>query len=271
MVFDFVETYDTLRGHIQEMLAVVVPAIAGRAFNNADHFEFMAQLFLCRQVDHAKGALKLEMHRDIRLIARTMHEGMCQLVWSAHDPQERAERWRAFSIIHDWRLDREESIRDGFVRQPRAREIQNQLKRWHDVFLDGRARKKLREGKPLPADPYVKNWTGKNLKQLIEEIPVSRDEEYDLLYVNLSEWPHWDAAGLGKAIERDEHGALYYQDGSPRTSVSSLTIVFRSLYETARLVDSRLSLGIAGRLAEVRDKFVTAMQPHQAQRRSFGV
>jgi hypothetical protein len=50
-------------------------------------------------------------HRDARLAARTMIEGLYQLLSASHVPKECARLWH-FCLIHNWRL-LQKRLREG--------------------------------------------------------------------------------------------------------------------------------------------------------------
>ncbi len=93
-----------LREQAKMILALADSASRGVSVREDDDFGFMAMQFLYKQVQHAEALLMLEPRRDAGLIARTMIDGLYQLLWTTHDAETRARRWRSFSIIHDWRL-----------------------------------------------------------------------------------------------------------------------------------------------------------------------
>ncbi len=74
--------------------------------DDSDHLGFMTLCFLSKQIDHMVAVLKLFPHPDMQLIARTMIEGLSQLLWCFKEP-EQAFLWRGYAWISDWRLSRE--------------------------------------------------------------------------------------------------------------------------------------------------------------------
>lgn len=93
-----------LREQAKMILALADCACRDVSVREDDDFGFMAMQFLYKQIQHAEALLMLEPRRDAGLIARTMIDGLYQLLWTTHDPETRARCWRSFSIIHDWRL-----------------------------------------------------------------------------------------------------------------------------------------------------------------------
>ena len=100
--------------------------LAGSAARNVhiredDDLGFMAIQFLYKQMQHAESVLLLIPRRDAGLIARTMLDGLYQLLWTTHSPGDRARRWRSFSAIYDWRLI-QRRLHEGVPVDPAVRE-----------------------------------------------------------------------------------------------------------------------------------------------------
>ena len=68
------------------------------------HARFMLATFAAKQIAHSKSMLKLGYDVDTLLLARSMLEGMSQLLWAFQQPKRRPLMWRAFVYIVDWRL-----------------------------------------------------------------------------------------------------------------------------------------------------------------------
>ena len=92
-------------------------------------------------------------------------------------------------------------------------------------------------GAMLPADPYVKNWSGKQMRQIAEEI--GDHALYKTPYSDLSERHHWDPAGLARGIQIKD-GTIGYNAISSVSRAGALAVAFQSLYESARVVDTAL-------------------------------
>src|SRR5271170_890250 len=87
-----------LRDQAKMILALADESSRGISIREDDDLGFMVTQFLYKQIQHAEALLILEPRRDAGLIARTMIDGLYQLLWTSHDPEERAQRWRSFSI-----------------------------------------------------------------------------------------------------------------------------------------------------------------------------
>src|SRR5882672_4123436 len=87
-------------------LVAFAEAIDHIRYREQDHLAFMALCFLSKQIDHAKSIIALVPGRDTILIARSMIEGLCQLLWAAKAPNVLPLQWRTFAYVHDWRIMR---------------------------------------------------------------------------------------------------------------------------------------------------------------------
>jgi hypothetical protein len=110
----------------------------------------MAAQFLYKQMQHAQSVLDLVPRRDASLIARTMIEGLYQLLWTSQSAEERAKRWRSFAIMHDWRLI-QGRLREGLpVPEAEVRRNAAGIKQFGN----------LHRKNPNSPDPYHRNWRG---------------------------------------------------------------------------------------------------------------
>jgi len=235
------------------------------SYTEEDHFGFMALCFLSKQIEHISSILILvdnEQGRDAELIARSMIEGLGQLLWAANDAQRRALRWRAFAWIHDWRTMNAQNAAGEPVDQNRRAEINTALAQYGDQFLTRRARRHRQTDMPLPSDPYCQNWTGHNYSQILDS--VQGQPLRQKLYKPFSAWHHWSPGGLGAAIVRDCNGVTF-PPPSPAASATALATGFQCSMQTAELVDSHLGLGFHTRIADLREGYITWYETHSGE------
>jgi Family of unknown function (DUF5677) len=230
------------------------------SYSEDDHFAFMCLSYVSKQKTHIKSILALTESRDSGLIARAMLEGMCHLLWAAHDPTARALQWRAFAWILDWRLMQAQIKAGEPIDNSRRVTIEKVLQQYGDMFLTSKARKARRSGSSMPDDPYFKEWTGHSIREIIEE--VGGQELYLKLYKSFSAWQHWSPAGLANAINR-ESGRILYSSGSPSDTATALAVGFQCLLQTLEVADKHLQLGGATKIAELRNDYIAW---HQLQR-----
>jgi hypothetical protein len=193
--------------------------------------------------------------QDGTLIARSMLEGLCQLLWAAKESETLPLQWRAFVLVHDWRLMQEKLARGELVAPERQDEIASRLAEpRHRVFLTTRARKAKESGQPMPADPYYKDWRcGRQLKEIFEA--VGGEDLHCGPYDSYSEWHHWDASGFGEAIHREGSRIVYLPHVASK-SASSLACGFQCLLQTLDVVNGHFNMGMASEIADLRDSYI---------------
>jgi hypothetical protein len=220
-----------------------------------EHLGFLARCFLSKQIDHLQSIEILIPRRDAILVARSMIEGLCQLLWIAEDPNTRALQWRAFAVVHDWRL-MHNKIESGETVDPQKRaNIEYALQQYGERFLTISARKKRSEYRPLPSDPYYKNWRS---EQSILDMCKSAGVEdlYRELYVPYADWQHWGPSAFGRAIKREEDQVVYSQQLQPPELATVLRVGFQCLLQTAELTDSHLNIGLEPKISKLRDEYI---------------
>jgi hypothetical protein len=218
-----------------------------------DHFAFMGSCFLSKQIEHSQAVIRVGKHPDGFLIARCMLEGMWHLKWTARDPQVRAERWKAFAYIRDWRLWQERSVR-GLTTDPEVeRSIASGIARYGDEFVKPSARKATREGRSLP-DPYEKSWSGRQVRQLAEE--VGDLDLYLSAYSDFSERHHWDPAGVASGVSLSG-ATLVYNGASVAAQAGAAAVAFQCLFSSAHLLNQHFARGRDAELLELFDRYVS--------------
>ena len=244
------------------LLDLVKELMQGVTYLEDDHFGFMSLSFVSKQKTHMKSILALTTSRDSGLVARTMLEGMCQLLWAALDPATRALKWRAFAWILDWRL-MQAQIRAGEpIDNSKCEIIGEALQRYGDLFLTSKARKARQHHSPLPTDPYFDTWTGYSFRKITED--VGGEELYLKLYKYFSNWHHWSPGGLANAINR-ERDRILYSSVSASDTATALAVGFQCLLQTLEVADKHLQLGGSTKIAELRNDYIAW---HQLQRNS---
>lgn len=223
-----------LHDQVEKVLVLADQKSRSISIREDDDFGFMAIQFLYKQIQHAESLLSLVPRRDAGLIARTMIDGLYQLLWTSHTSAERARRWRSYSIIHDWRLI-QERLKEGIaVDEAEIKKNDAGIKAFGDIH-------RLKKPKPHSSDPYHKNWHG-GIK-LADMADVVGRELYDGPYAELSDWEHWGVSGIGEAISRkDDHAVV--NTNSERVAGLSLLAAFQCLLQTLEVADAHLSLNI---------------------------
>jgi hypothetical protein len=234
-----------LRGQVKKVLALAEEASRSISIEENDDFGFMAAQFLYKQMQHGESVLSLVPRRDAGLIARTMIDGLYQLLWARQAPEERAKLWRSFSIIHDWRLI-QRRLREGIP-------VDEKDVRRNEVGLQELgALHRLKRPKANSTDPYNKRWHGgMTLSDMADA--VSR-ELYDGPYADLSDWEHWGVSGIGESIERENDRVIVNTD-SDRIAGGALLAALQCLLQTLEVADVHLSLKITNAIQTLGEGF----------------
>jgi hypothetical protein len=243
----------SLRASLNRLGLLANESTAGARFAPDDHFAFMGLTFHAKQLEHAKGVIVLNNHPDVALIVRSMLEGWWQLKWAHGDPQPRAEKWRAFSIIYDWRSIQDAKAAGIEVPQEREERTNSRLNGVRDEFLTGKARRARSEKNKLPADPFQATWHGMQIRQLVDEIGELR--LYAGPYDEFSDRHHWAPAGIGQGIRVDGKVIRYDARDAPSTA-RALDVAFHCLYQSALLVNEHLALGFQDRLHALAERYI---------------
>jgi hypothetical protein len=247
-----------LRQSVKELLALAHEITENVAYSEKDHLAFMALCFLSKQIDHTQSVLALIPSRDVILIARSMIEGLCQLLWAAQEPDRLPLQWRAFAWVHDWRVMQAKNATGEAINPEQRAAIENALDLYGDQLLTTKAKKAQDNGIPLPADPYHKDWRiGRQIFQICESIGAT--DLYRYLYDPFSDWHHWGAGGLGEAITRPENQVVY-SSLSPTDIASALAVAFQCLWQTVELTNQHLGLGMTSKISELRNEYLSGQK-----------
>lgn len=214
-----------------------------------DDFGFMAMTFLCRQIDHAESVLLLLPRRDSILIARSMFDGLCQLLWAYRDKEVRGHQWRSFAWVYDWKLAQVQKAEGNEVDEEMLVRIEKVLEKHGHIF-----KKKGNNHK----DPYHKTWLGSKKLQDIA-IEVEGQELYATAYSAMSDWAHWGLAGIAEAISRD-NGRITFTTNSDKSTWGALTMSYQALFQTTQMVDIHLHLNKQASLGKLYDDFIRGMK-----------
>ncbi len=223
-----------LQEQVKKALALADTKSRNVKIGEDDDLGFMSIQFLYKQIQHAESVLALIPRRDAGLIARTMIDGLYQLLWTVQLPGERAKLWRSFSVIHDWRLI-QGRLREGIPVDPAdIRANEERVK-----TLGGPHR--LKRPKPNSSDPYHRTWHGG--VTLADMANAVGRELYDGPYAELSDWEHWGVSGIGESIAREADRA-FVSSSSDRVADLALLAAFQCLLQTLEVADIHLSLNL---------------------------
>jgi hypothetical protein len=232
-----------LNDPVQKVLALADKSARSIPLKEEDDFGFMTAQFLYKQMQHAQSVLDLIPRRDAGLVARTMIEGLYQLLWTSQAAEERAERWRSFAIIHDWRLI-QGRLREGIpVPEGEIRRNSAGLEKFGNLH---------RIKKPNSPDPYHQNWRGGvHLSEMADSLGR---ELWDGPYEEFSDWQHWGVRGIGDSISRQD-GHITINPDSDRVADQSLLAAFQCLLQTLEVANVHFSMGITENIQVLYEEF----------------
>lgn len=242
-----------LHQRANQLLILAEEILANVQYSEDDHLGFMSLCFFSKQIGHMQSVLTLSPSRDAILIARSMIEGLCQLLWAADEPDKRPKQWRDFVWVHDLREMEASETRGETVSLERRNAIENALRESGNNFL----KKKNRDLEPtgsISSKSYHDNWRcGENIWKICES--VGGTDLYKKLYEPFSDWHHWGIAGLSSAIERQGERVVYL----PLSTIDSATAIacgFQCLLQTAELTDKQLCTGLESKIHEIRNGYI---------------
>jgi hypothetical protein len=224
-------------------------------FNEMDHLALMCLCFVSKQEEHLKSVRILaesRQYRDAGLIARSMIEGLCILLWAARKPQERPFQWKSYAWIEDYRLMLVKEKSGEKVDPAIKSRVIEQLRIYGPNFLKPKYMKKQSNHSSLPIDPYRTKWIDENVYEICKE--VEGDLLYEKIYRETSQWIHWTIKGLSSAIYRDDL-TYKYINTSADMGATALASGFQALFESARLLDTHLNLGFSDKLENIFTKY----------------
>ncbi|MGJ7567808.1 DUF5677 domain-containing protein [Variovorax sp. GB1R11] len=228
--------------------------------HESDHLGFMAMCFLYKQAAHARSIemlLDAEQDVDAATISRTMLEGLILVAWAAVKPTERPLRWRAFSLVSDWKLLQRGVAPPFGTPEDKKVELKQRLEA-HPEFLTSGAR---RAGAQALFDPYQNTWcvngdgSRVELRTMAEEIG---DPNMKQLYDELSQVGHWTPRGVAINIDHStERSTLAFMDES--LAAKACGTAFSSLVQTAALFFHHHRAEPHTRLQQIIDSYATAL------------
>lgn len=234
------------------------------ALKNADlpagtYYPSMLIGFLCKQSQHMEAALALERRRDAALVARSMIEGMCLLLWTAKDAETRAHMWSDFGFVHDWRVVRER-VRSGDHVDSRLSASVEEGARTHGQQFLRKPKKGETDGDLLSdEDPFIYKWTGLSVAKIFDD--VGQGEKYETFFSQFSDWHHWNAGGVKAALVTRGREVTYHPT-DPQVSLSAFVNAIQALFETLVLAEKHFDVGFTARLEDYRDRYLADRQSY---------
>jgi len=215
------------------------------------HVRFMLVSFAVKQIEHGHSLLRLESSVDTVLIARSMLEGLVQLLWAMKQPRRRPLMWRVFAFVVDWRLLQKQRSQGLVIDPVVERRIREGIRRYGKWFLTKEARQALAVGKPLPRDPYAKNWYSEREADIFRD--VGGTTLLEKAYGPFSEWHHWRIGAFGRLLSFDESISTFtIATSDPNQVAMAVATGFQCLWQTMRLFNARCRLSMGRDLQRLR-------------------
>lgn len=216
---------------------------------------FMAVSFVSKQDEHLRSLrilVRAGQHRDAFLIARTMIEGLTQLLWSFNNQPNGPDEWFWYGAIEDWRQLNENKA-NGLEVDPEAQALAQQLlDAYGSHYYTSKALRKAKDGAPLPADPYRRKWISLDAAAVFEKTRGS--DLYEAVYREASDWIHWSPRSMLLGISDEGEVQKHKIDDPPRAS-QALAAGVLSLLQSLEVLDNHFQTGINGELAKLYEKF----------------
>jgi hypothetical protein len=197
-----------------------------------------------------------------------MIEGLCQLKWAAQDPDERADRWRRFTWVYDWRL-LQKKVRAGVpVSATLRKRIEEGVAKHAADFLKN---KEKRSGRPpgpnaSTADPYVAHWSRMSVDALCSAAQTR--PLYEWAYAQFSDWHHWSPGGFVRATRRSGN-RITFTEPNERDALPTYVVAFQCLFETLDVANKVFDLGLDTELKQSRDAYLQDLDPARSAARSI--
>lgn len=244
-----------LTSFVDELLEISDDMTQRAKFSGYDHLALMSLCFVSKQIEHLRSVRILvdaKQYRDAGLIARSMIEGLCILLWAANKPQIRRLHWKAFAWVDDYKLMlRKEKAGEEVNPSDKSRIIE-QLGIYGSEFLTPKAKKRQDNQLPLPRDPYRNRWIDQNVYEICKD--VEGDLLYEKIYREISQWIHWTVKGMSPAIHLKDMDFSYINT-SADIGATALASGFQCLFESAKLLDFHLKLGFSEKLDSTGSKY----------------
>lgn len=249
----------SLRTHGQALLDFAHSILEKNVrYDEGDPMGLMLLGYLSRQMEHLHSVFALVdagQGRDATLIARTMSEGMAQLLWAYNNQPNGAALWQWYGVIEDWRQMAENEA-NGVAVDLAERELNTALVGEHGPkYYKVETLKRIDEGKALPADPYRRQWSNLNAADIFNQ--VRGGDLYDIVYRNASDRAHWSPRSILLAVSDDDDGVRRYSPRDPRADATSLSVGFQSLLQTLEAVNIYLKLSLDEQLTNFNNAFLS--------------
>lgn len=220
---------------------------------------YMALRFVATQDEHLTSLRTLVRggkNRNAFLIARSMIEGMTQLLWAFDNQPHGPDLWFWYVVIEEWR-QLEKNKANGVPVDPEVEAIALLLLGQHGSnYLTPKARKKANAGDPLPADPYRRKWINLDAATVFRETQYSN--LYETVYRAASDWVHWSPRALQLAAS-DNRENQQHQIHDPTRAAQALSVGGLSLLQALDLINHHFHVNIGKDLTALYERLGNAL------------
>jgi hypothetical protein len=234
-----------LRRYLDRLLGLLTDALSSDlSHHTSPHFPFLVFNLACKQLTHVKSLIVLAdagQDRDTVLIARAMSECLVLELWASKQPEERAWLWRAYALVHDYRLLQKKKSAGIPVSAEDSERITRRALAEAGALLRKNARAALANGKPMPDNPFQFKWhvdaTGRPLqvRELFEDAGLG--DAYQL-YSGFSDWVHSNAVAFGTAVQWEGRTHTYQHSWPPDVAASFAVAATALAHSIELLVDT---------------------------------
>ena len=251
-----------LRQNLMDLMDLSSKALASPIrIPRGSHLRFMLASFAAKQLEHGSSLLKLESSIDTVLIARSMLEGLAQLLWAMKQPRRRPLMWRAFTFVLDLRLLDQYSSQGLTVDPETKRHIDQGIRRYGNLFLTEKAKSAVLMEMPPPKDPFRRNWYTGSEMDIFREIDVTG--RLEAAYSLFSEWHHWRPGSFGRVLSFHVGSDTFRMTPSdPSQLAMSLAVGFQCVWQTMQLYNARCRLGIGHKLQRLNRRQLMLAHDH---------
>jgi hypothetical protein len=253
-----VDNYPALESIAEEVIEFIPEMHAAIPYDVKRGFDVISANFLMKQRQHLKAILALKGNRDALLIVRTMVEGLVQVIYFVrHDRDKLAARWRKYTLIESWRA----ILIYKRMGLNMSQEDKDKYEGWAQAiskdFLTVEAMKALKNGEPLPEDPYVKKWLGLSISEMFKSVKLDEKIMYRLyqIYDICSSWHHWSPKGLAMAMIQNEEGMHGYHECRPEEYIMALETGVMCMVAMAESSNDYFQLNYQKRIIDFRKRF----------------
>ena len=259
------DDFPILKKHSDIILSFAKNFVSNKfRIDESNHFVFMVMCFLTKQIEHFISLMSLinaGQFSDSTIIARIMMEGMATISWVSINPDERAYKWRNYSVITDYKtlLD----IKRNGLRYStdQEKEILERLKVDGNMFLKEPEKKQI-DLSNINEKSYRYTWLFDeegNYVETADLFKAGKANEVYAIYKKMNSWIHWNVLGIGKMIKRETEN-LQFSANKIEEATLAMAAGFASLHYILFIANECLSLNIHNELKNIEEAYLNELE-----------